>query len=117
MTPHCKIRHSRTIQSLHRSFSLLHHACSKPELVTHLTAEHFLLAFRWYCTGKSVPTTVVSDNATYFIARESAILSILEDDAIQQQTSSCKKSSGYTFPEDHQREEDCTKKLSVLSKT
>ena len=55
------------------------------ELVTDLTTEQFLLAFRRFCAGKSVPTTVVSDNATYFIDGKSAIETILEDDAIQQQ--------------------------------
>ena len=52
--------------------------------MTDLTAEQFLLAFRRFCAGKAGPTTVVSDNATFFIAGESAIKSILEDDAIQQ---------------------------------
>ena len=54
------------------------------ELVTDLTAEQFLLAFRRFCAGKSVPTAVVSDKATHFIAGELAIQAILEDDAIQQ---------------------------------
>ena len=51
--------------------------------MTDLTTEHFLLGFRRFCAGKSVPTTVVSDNATYFIAGESGIKTVLEDDAIQ----------------------------------
>ena len=54
------------------------------KLVTELTTEQFLLTFRRFCAGKSVPTTVVSDNATYFIAGESAIKTILEEDTTQQ---------------------------------
>ena len=54
------------------------------KLVTDSTIEQFLLAFRYFCAGKSVPTTVVSDNATYFISGESVIKTILEYDAIQQ---------------------------------
>ena len=54
------------------------------ELVTDRTAERFLLACHRFCAENSVPTTVGSDNATYFIAGESAIKTILEDHAIQQ---------------------------------
>ena len=52
--------------------------------VTDLTAEHFLLVFLPFFAGKSVPTTVVSDNVTYCLAGDSAIKTILEDDTIQQ---------------------------------
>ena len=52
--------------------------------MTDSTTEQFLLVFRRFCARKPVPTTVVSDNATYFIAGESAIKTILGDDAIQQ---------------------------------
>ena len=52
--------------------------------MTDLRAEHYLLAFRRFYAGKFVPTVVVLDNATYFFAGDSAIETILEDDAIQQ---------------------------------
>ena len=74
------------------------------KFVTDLTTEHFLLAFRRFCAGKSVPTTVVSDSATYFIAGELAIKRFWKTTPYNN-TSANTESNGYTFPEDHQRGE------------
>ena len=48
------------------------------ELVTDLTAEQFVLAFRRFAARRSLPTTVVTDNATYFVSGNTTIKEILD---------------------------------------
>ena len=48
------------------------------ELVSDLTAEQFVLAFRRFAARRSLPTTVVTDNATYFVAGNTTIKETLD---------------------------------------
>ena len=85
-TEHLHIKSNAAEQS--KTYNAVFACCSTravhEELVTFLTTEQFLVTFLRFCAAKSLPTTVLSDNATSFIPGESVIKMILEEYAIQQ---------------------------------
>ena len=70
-TPFCQIQHRRTNQSLHRSFTRCNTPgiCDRHEsrtIFSRVPSRKIFCAGNspFFCVGKSVPTTVVSDKAT-----------------------------------------------------
>ncbi len=53
------------------------------ELVDDLTKENFLLAFRRFCGRRSIPTTVITDNASYFLAGERHLEELMSEEQVQ----------------------------------
>ena len=59
-------------------------ACSHLEIVVDLTVDAFLLAFRRFSNRKSVPHTMISDNASTFLAAAEELKKLMTSNTLKE---------------------------------